>query len=130
MRPPPATAAKGRAEMNFSKSPYRNIIQIIVKGEGVHCLYVMRTTETHTGPYGPRPAYNLRTTALGTTLVAATFLAAILAVTYPAVAATVLVATVAAGATGRRLTHLWQARRRRRQSRRVCVPTTDVCVEA
>jgi hypothetical protein len=90
----------------------------------------MRATEFHIGLHGPRPAYSLRKTLLGTALAAAAFLAAVLAVTHPAATAAALLAAVAARTAVRRLDRFRQTRRRDGRNRRVCVPTTDVCVEA
>lgn len=71
---------------------------------------------------------------LGTVLLAAAFVGVLVAVSYPVAAAVAVAVAAVAGVAGRwggRALRRRVARRRREgRARTVCVPTTDVCVEA
>lgn len=126
----------GHTEADFGSRRYKNIIQITLKWVGALPLDVMRETSSGppAGPHGRRPAHSAGRTLLGTAVLAAAFVAAVVVASYPVAAATVVGAAAVTAVATRPVVRMGResvARRRSEgRSREVCVPATDVCVEA
>lgn len=104
----------------------------MVKWVRLHHLDVMRrkASEFPTAVYGPKPAYSLRQTFVGSAVAAALAVAVVMATVYPAAVASIVVGAVAGRRVVRAARRFRRTRRREGRARRVCVPKTNVCVEA
>lgn len=107
-------------ETHFSKSPDRNVIQIIIIWVESHRLTVMNPSE-------PNPAYDPIETLLGWAILFGLVLVVLLAVSYPVAFAVVLVSVVVTAVT---VVVGVNYRHRYGRTRTVCVPQTGVCIEA
>ncbi len=92
----------------------------------VHYLFVMRSipTQLPNRQQTPSSTHGFRKTLVGWLAAYLAFLAVLLAVSYP-----VVVGGVVAGATMAVLGGRVLRRRREHRTRRVCLPTTGVCVD-
>lgn len=80
-------------------------------------------------PLSPHSAYRLRKNLVVAGALLAAFFAVVVAVSYPAVAFGAVLA-LATGVAARSAYRRLATRRREKQTRQVCVPGTDVCLEA
>jgi hypothetical protein len=89
-----------------------------------------RTRDRPGDSLGPRPTYSPRRTLAGAALLVTVFFAGLLAVSYPEPAVLAGSVVTAGGVTARTARDRLARRRKTGQTREVCLPASDVCVEA
>ena len=104
----------------------------MVKWVAAHHTIVMRgkPKQYPATAYGPKPAYSAGQTIVGTAVFVGILLVVVFAFAYPVAVAGIVVGVIVARRAIRVAHRLRQRRHKEGRTRHLCIPMTDVCVEA